>query len=116
MGKSTALGKLLGNLAVPGGFGAETLTGTRTVALTDAQFLALDPGGSARDVTLPDVEQIAYNGLFYVIANTADAAEALTIKDADGNTVASAGQNEAAVVYVSAAGAWTLFRLFSTST
>ena len=114
--KSQALQVITGNVALRGGVAAETLAATKTLTLADAQFQALDPGGAGRTVTLPDVELAAYDGYLFVISNTADAAEALTIKDADANTIAAPGQNEAAVVYVSAAGAWTLFRIFSTST
>lgn len=114
--KSQVLQKITGNMVLVGGFAAETLTGTRTLTLADAQCQALDPGGAGRTVVLPDVEQVAYDGLFFVVANTANAAESLTITDADSNTVATAGRDEAAIVYVSTAGAWTLFRLLSTST
>lgn len=82
-------------LVMPGAFKAtETLTGNRVLTLADGQFLNLDPGGSARDVTLP----AARDGLFYFIANRADGAENLVVKNADGLTVVTLNQNDAALV------------------
>lgn len=62
-----------------------------------ANVLKLDPGGSARDVTLPDVA--VYNGVSYRIVNAADAAENLVIKNAGGDTIATVNQNEQAEVF-----------------
>lgn len=84
----------------------ETLSGDKTLADTDEQVQVLDAGGSARNVDLPaDAE-----GLRYVIVNSSGAADALTVRDADSNTVVTVNQNEAAEVintgsgYVSLAG------------
>lgn len=79
---------------------AETLSGNRT--LTNAEIQAahiwsFDPGGSARDLTLPTVAA-ANTGLVLFIANTADAAEVLTIKDGVG-TICTPTQGESAVVW-----------------
>lgn len=114
--KSKTLQVITGNAALRGGFATETLAATRTLTAKDAQFQALDPGGAGRTVVLPDVETSGYDGYFFVIANTADAAEALTITDASANTISAPGQNEAAIVYVTSAGQWAAFRIFSTST
>lgn len=72
----------------------ETLSGDKTLSSTDEQRQVLDPGGAARNVDLPSDQE----GLEYVIVNTADAAEAITVRDADTNTVVTVNQNEAARV------------------
>lgn len=57
-----------------------------------------DPGGGAIDLLMP-AEADAKNKL-WVIINTADAVEAITVKeDSDTTTIISVGQNEAAIVY-----------------
>jgi hypothetical protein len=73
----------------------ETLTGTKTLADTDAQIQFLDPGGAGRDVTLPAVGD--NNHPFYIV-NTADAAETLTVKNSGGTTIVQVLQNSAAFV------------------
>lgn len=70
-----------------------TLTGTLTLSDSDLPVQYLDPGGSDRDVTLP-AEASSTNGAFW-IANTADAAETLTVKDDGGNTIDTVAQDEA---------------------
>jgi len=70
----------------------ETLSGDKTVSYTDAAIQVLDPGGAGRNVDLPG-DSI---GQAYLVVNTADAAEDLTVRDADDNTVAVVSQNEAA--------------------
>jgi len=73
----------------------ETLSGDKTVAATDEQVQVLDPNDSARNVDLPADEQ----GLLFHVVNTAGSANALTVRDADTNTVHSVGQDEAALFY-----------------
>ena len=73
---------------------SENLTLSGSIA---ANVVKLDPSGSARDVTLPDVA--AYKGVCYRVINAADAAENLVIKNAGGSTIATANQNEQAEVY-----------------
>lgn len=71
----------------------ETLSGDKTIAAGDPQIQFLDPGGASRTVTLPS----AAEGLFFIIVNTADAAEDLTISDG-ASTVVTISQNEAGLV------------------
>lgn len=86
--------------------GLVTLTGNVTLTRKSAQWLKLDPGGGARDVTLPTAE----DGLFFWIVNAADAAENLVIKNAAGSTIATVNQNEEAVILCDASG-WYLHRV-----
>lgn len=71
-----------------------TLAGNVTLTKRSPQLLKLDPGGAGRDVTLPAVE----NGLWFEIANAADAAETLTVKNAAGSTIVAIPQNRKARV------------------
>jgi len=76
---------------------AETLAGNKTLVVADAPIQALDPGGSGRDVTLPAEASSA--GLTFIVRNTADAAEVLTIKDDGAATICTPTQNETALVW-----------------
>lgn len=80
----------------------ETLADTLALADTDPALQYLDPGGAARDVTLP-AEGNA-NHLF-VIVNTADAAETITVKDDGANTIGTVAQGEVKI-FVSNSVAW----------
>ena len=73
----------------------QTLTGTYTIDADSPNVLALDPGGAARNVDLP----AEANGLFYIIANAADAAENITVRNDAAGTVGTVGQNEVGVVF-----------------
>jgi len=73
----------------------ETLSGDKTVSRTDEQVQILDPGGAGRNVDLPADEE----GLMFEVVNTADAAEDLTVRDADANTVHAVSQGESARFY-----------------
>lgn len=99
-------------IGLRGGWESSTATGAVTLTKPDSQFQRIDPGGAHRDVTLPTVEK-DMDGYFMVVANAANAAENLVIKDADGNTIATANQNDCAVVYVDSAGDWQLFWMFT---
>jgi hypothetical protein len=75
----------------------ETLAAGKTMSHDDAKYQFLDPGGAGRTVTLPAEEESA--GLMFVIANTADAAEILTIEDDASAAIATPTQNETAIVF-----------------
>lgn len=86
-------------LAVINSGTVETLAANRTI--TAAELLAntvftFDPGGSGRNVVLPNASS-SYKGQMVFIANAADAAEVLTIQ-ADSATVCTPTQNETALV------------------
>jgi len=71
----------------------ETLTGTKTLTVTDARMQFLDPGGAGRKVLLP--AEASSSGLDFMIFNTADASEDLTVKeDSDTTTIVTISQNE----------------------
>lgn len=67
-----------------------TMTGAVVMDYSYPNQLRLDPGGSARDLTLP----AGINGLWYKIVNFADASETITLKNAGGSTVETIDQNE----------------------
>jgi len=78
----------------------ETLSGHRTLTqaeVDESVIWAFDPGGSARNLVLPPEATSAGYVLF--IANTADAAEVLTIQDDTPATVCTPTQNETAIVW-----------------
>ena len=75
----------------------ETLSGTKTMTHDDVELHFLDPGGAGRTVTLPPEEESA--GLTFVIVNTADAAEVLTIEDDGSTTICTPTQNEVATLF-----------------
>ena len=85
-----------------------TLAGDVTMDDTYPNYLKLDPGGSARNVTLPTAAA-ALNGRIYKIVNAADAAENLLVKSG-ANTIVTINQNEAAEV-VCDGGAWALIHV-----
>jgi len=71
----------------------ETLTDNKTLTTADHPIQILDPGGSARTITLPTATD-AVDGKCYWIKNSADAAEIITVADADSNTIGTPTQNE----------------------
>lgn len=78
---------------------AETLTAARVLTIAEVNentIWTFDPGGAARDLTLPDADDVPGAVLF--ISNKADAAEVITIKDGVG-TICTPTQNESAVVW-----------------
>ena len=75
----------------------ETLAAAKTLNSGSAPIQSLDPGGAARTVTLPEASN-THQRLFF-IANTADAAEIITIADADANTICTPTQDEVAICW-----------------
>jgi hypothetical protein len=77
----------------------ETLAGTRTLTaeeVGDYAIMSFDPGGAGRSVVLPAIADTIGHSI--VIANTADAAEVLTISDSVG-TVITPTQAESAILW-----------------
>lgn len=72
-----------------------TLTGDITLATTDPMYQSIDPGGAARNVDLP----AEANGLIYIIANRADAAETITVRDDADATIDTVAQNETGIFW-----------------
>lgn len=80
----------------------ETMTGTVVLTANDPYYQILDPGGSARELDMPDG---SYQGAECVIVNTADAAEAITVKQSDSSTtVIVIDQNESAKLVCTGSG------------
>jgi len=76
--------------------GVITMAGNLTLTDGHSNWLRLDPAG-VRTVTLPS--EALSNGLWYYIANNADAAEAITVQDDTPATVATLLQNQAAFFF-----------------
>lgn len=89
----------------------ETLAAARVLTSAEVQqygIIVLDPGGSARNVDLP-ATSATLAGQRVVIINSADAAEALTVRlTGGGATIATIDQNENAtmICYSATAGSW----------
>jgi len=92
----SATKRLTAQLRLAGGFEELTLSADLTLDASSANYLRIDPGGAARDVTLPAEE--SSEGLFFRIYNIADAAEALTVKNDGGDTIETFSQNEHGLV------------------
>lgn len=79
----------------------ETLTAARTITgkeIQRYQGFVFDPGGTARTVTLP--AEAAADDMILMIANEADAAEDITVKeDAGSTTIVTISQNERALLW-----------------
>lgn len=79
---------------------SETLTGTRTLTYDEVETynaFAFDPGGAARNLDLP--AEASCTGAYLFIANKADAAEAITVRDDAAATVTVIAQSESAFVW-----------------
>jgi len=105
--------KLYGNLLQRGnrlGILNQTLTGTTAIPADAPHVLALDPGGAARNVTLPANPK---PGDWFLLINTADALEVITVQNSAGGALVPActpTQSEVAlIVYVNAALGWRSF-------
>lgn len=88
-----------------GGYNAQTASGTITLTAGDDLIQAIDPGGSARNVVLPDLGTTGQGKA--VIDNTADGSEVITLQDAANSnaTVGTPTQNESATCVFSE-GSW----------
>jgi len=73
----------------------ETLTGSKTLVATDRVVQKLDPGGSDRDVTLP--AEAGSTDLVFIIYNTADGDEDLTVKNDAPATLGTLAPEEGAI-------------------
>lgn len=79
----------------------ETLTGTRTITAAEvaaSTIFAFDPGGAGRNVDVPTAAA-ANAGQFLVIANKADAAEVLTVRNGGSATIVTPTQGETAIIF-----------------
>ena len=97
-------------IAVDGLLDTETLTGNLTLDATYPMITKLDPGGSARDVTLE--ASASSTGLVRFIVNAADAAENLVVKDDGAATIATLAQNRAGLFHCNGT-AWSLVCIFT---
>ena len=103
-------------IAQPGAFEAATAAGDITLTGLSAQYQAIDPGGSHRNVDLPAPN----DGAWYWIANKADGAENLVVRQADASTtLATLNQSDTALFYAEndkaddAADGWSLFMVIT---
>lgn len=93
----TNLHAFAANLGIKGGYDFDTMTGDETLDDSTGCFVKRDPGGSARNLTMPT--ETGRAGAFYWLVNAADAAENITVKDSGGSTVVTLNQNDSAVLY-----------------
>ena len=80
----------------------EILADDKVLVDSDAAIQFLDPGGAAREVELPAEGNDNHP---FLIVNTADAAEALTVKDDSGGTIGTVARDEAKL-FVSNGSVW----------
>lgn len=85
----------------------QTLGGALQLTNNDPDFLAIDPGGASRNVDLPEATA-ANNGRMFLIYNSADAAETLTVRVyGGGTTVGTVAQAKASIV-ANIGGTWRM--------
>lgn len=73
-----------------------TMTGPLTITNKFPVALVLDPGGAARNILMPAPEE----GLMFLLINTADAAETITVRNAaDSATYGTVAQNARSFLY-----------------
>ncbi len=98
--------------ALKGGYHESILTGGVTLDVTYPSIVGFDPGGAGRTVVLDGTTagpgEATHHGMTRVIFNKADAAEDLTVDDADGTTIGTISQNEGAVFYQDEDSGWAL--------
>lgn len=89
---------------IRGGVNIQTLGATFTIDKGFPLINVLDPGGAGRTVVLP--AEGDSEGLIFLIANAADAAEDLTVKeDSSTTTIVTISQSESAIIFCSG-GTW----------
>jgi len=74
-----------------------TLAGNVTLSKASKRVQVLDPGGSSRNITLPEV--VASKGYEFFIVNAADDAEDLVVKNAGATTIVTISQNQCGLVW-----------------
>lgn len=88
-----------------GGYNAQTAGDTITLTAGDDMIQAIDPGGSDRDVVLPDLGSTGQGKA--VFNNTADGAEVLTLKDAaNANAIVGSPTENESATCVFSEGSW----------
>lgn len=107
LGKAAAVSFLDGQIQLLNFLSKRTMAGHETWTEGYRQVQVVDPGGSARNVTLP-AEQ---HGLWYLVVNNADATEAITVKNDAGTNVVVVGEDEAAFIWCDENAAWQFFVL-----
>lgn len=95
-----------GILQLIGGYTTATLDAATTIDKSHGNVLMLDPGGAARNVTLPDGP--TKSGDLRFIVNTADAAETITLKNSAGSNICTIEQNRAVLVGNAGGSSWNL--------
>lgn len=83
-------------LQLVGGVRIATLAGAETWTHKDSTVQFVDCGGAGRTITLPAEE--SSDGIVYVIVNTSDAAEDITVNNDAAAGVITISQNEAGIV------------------
>ncbi len=112
--KTKTIRALTSALALRGGFEIELLAANKTLTRDEGQFQQLDAGGSNRNVSLPR-QDTDVDGHFFLIANSSNGAENLVVLNPAGAIIGTVNQSEAGLFYISAAGTWTLFGMFTYS-
>lgn len=79
-----------GGTYIESSINVETLSGTKTLVVTDLPFQWLDPDGSDRDVNLP-AEADSTNQMFIILNTANGAGEDLVVKDDSPATIATLG-------------------------
>ena len=98
-------GRIMGSLLLSEnklGIMKQTLTAQIALDADMPHLIVFDPGGAARDVLLPPEA----DGMFFIICNSADAAESLVVKeDSDTTTIGTVVQGGVGL-FVCGGGVW----------
>lgn len=79
--------------------GVFTAAGAVTLTHEHPDILAIDPGGASRNVTMPPETESSGFGRVMYIANIADAAEDLVLKDDGATTICTISQSEIGIAW-----------------